>query len=118
MVFKKENKKLRACSYIKPVCYDSTIRPASFFFELLEKPKDKGQYSIIGGKTILGRIFQYQEKTGMNYNDILELPYITFVLGMADAPQIDYDTKIETKKPDNFGTKITDLPPDIIAQMR
>lgn len=64
----------------------------------MEKPKTKGQHSIIGGKTILGKIFQYQEKTGMSYNDILKLPYITFVLGMADAPQVDYDSKKETKK--------------------
>lgn len=29
----------------------------------------------------------------MSYNEVLELPYITFVLGMADAPQIDYESK-------------------------
>lgn len=27
----------------------------------------------------------------MPYNEILKLPWIIFVLGMLDAPQIDYD---------------------------
>lgn len=29
----------------------------------------------------------------MSYEDIMKLPYIAFVLGMLDAPQIDYDSK-------------------------
>ena len=37
----------------------------------------------------------------MSYNEVLELPYITFVLGMADAPQIDYDSKKKTKNKAN-----------------
>lgn len=31
----------------------------------------------------------------MSYEDIMKLPYIAFVLGMLDAPQIDYDSKKE-----------------------
>lgn len=91
----------------------------------MERPKTKGDCDIIGGKTILGKIFQYQEKTGMSYDEVLKLPYITFVLGMADAPQIDYDskkekkTKRESKKQKlGFGTPLNQLPPDVIAQMR
>ena len=34
----------------------------------------------------------------MSYNDIMKLPYIAFVLGMLDAPQIDYDSKKEKTK--------------------
>lgn len=64
----------------------------------MEKPKNAGSHDIVGGKTILGKIFQYQEKTGMSYNDILKLPYIVFVLCMADAPQVDYDSKKDKKK--------------------
>ena len=82
--------------------------------------ESKGKYSITGGKTIIGKIFSYQEKTGMSYFDILKLPYITFTLGMLDAPQIDYDSdKKDTKqKSDNFGTKLSDLPQDVIVQIR
>lgn len=61
----------------------------------------------------------------MSYNDILKLPYITFVLGMADAPQVDYESKKEKKKTKEvrkqklgFGTPIDKLPKDVIAQMR
>jgi hypothetical protein len=61
----------------------------------LESSKSKGQHTVIGGKTILGKIFTYQEKTGMKYQDIMKLPYIAFVIGMMDAPQIDYDSKKE-----------------------
>ena len=31
----------------------------------------------------------------MSYRDIMALPYIAFVLGMLDAPQIDYESKKE-----------------------
>jgi len=79
----------------------------------LEKSNDKRSYDIKGGKLIQGKIFAYQEKTGMSYNEIMKLPYITFVLGMLDAPQVDYDSKKETPKAKNkkkFGTPIKDLP--------
>lgn len=59
----------------------------------MEKSTDKRSYDIKGGKTILGKVFAYQEKTGMSYNEIMRLPYIIFVIGMIDAPQADYDTK-------------------------
>jgi hypothetical protein len=63
----------------------------------LEGSKSKRQYSVIGGKTILGKIFAYQEKTGMSVKDILKTPYIMFVIGMLDAPQVDYDSKTKDK---------------------
>ena len=56
----------------------------------MEKSASKGQHPVIGGKTIIGRIFAYQEKTGMSIKDIMRTPYIMFVLGMVDAPSIDY----------------------------
>jgi len=46
---------------------------------------------------IFGKIFQYQEKTGMSIKDIMKIPYIMFVLGMADAPQVDYESKKDKK---------------------
>ena len=61
----------------------------------MELDNTKGQYSVKGGKTIIGRIFAYQEKTGMGIKDILKIPYITFVIGMLDAPSVDYDSKKE-----------------------
>ena len=88
----------------------------------MERPEEEGKYNIIGGKTILGKIFQYQEKTGMSYNEVLKLPYIIFVLGMADAPQVDYSSstnkKKTKKKKTGFGTPISQLPPDVLNQMR
>ena len=60
--------------------------------------KSKRQYDFVGGKTIIGRVFAYQEKTGMSYKEIMKMPYIVFVLGMLDAPQIDYDTKKTKEK--------------------
>lgn len=59
----------------------------------MEIDKSEGSYAVKGGKTILGKIFQYQEKTGMPVKDIMKLPYIFFVIGMLDAPAIDYDKK-------------------------
>jgi len=50
----------------------------------------------------------------MTPKEIGKLPYIQFVLGMIDAPQVDYDTK----KKEDFGTKISDLPKDIQEQLR
>lgn len=40
----------------------------------------------------------------MSYDDILKLPYIVFVLGMADAPQIDYESKKDKKKEKELNT--------------
>jgi len=71
----------------------------------LESPESERQYNIIGGKTILGKIFTYQEKTGMPYKEILKLPYIAFVIGMLDAPQIDYKSK-KVKKTDSASDQI------------
>jgi hypothetical protein len=33
----------------------------------------------------------------MPYKEIMRMPYITFVLGMLDAPQVDYESKKEKK---------------------
>lgn len=55
------------------------------------------QYLVKGGKTILGKLFSYQEKTGMPIGSILKLPYILFVIGMLDAPSIDYESKKDKK---------------------
>lgn len=63
----------------------------------MEVDKKQRKYTVKGGKTILGRLFQYQERTGMSVNEILKLPYIMFVIGMADAPSIDYDTEEKQK---------------------
>lgn len=65
----------------------------------MEVTKTTNEYTITGGKTIIGKIFSYQEKTGMSPAEIMKLPYIMFVLGMYDAPQIDYSSKDENKKP-------------------
>ena len=64
----------------------------------MELDQSSGSYAVKGGKTILGRIFAYQEKTGTPYNEVLELPWITFVLSMLDAPSIDYDSKKKEEK--------------------
>lgn len=67
----------------------------------MESSTNKGSHNIKGGKTILGKIFQYQKETGMSIKEIMKIPYIMFVIGMLDAPHIDYDSKkediIETK---------------------
>lgn len=61
----------------------------------------------------------------MSYNDILKLPYIIFVLGMLDAPQIDYDSDNKDKKKEKkkkqkggFGTPLSQLPSDVLAQLK
>jgi hypothetical protein len=64
----------------------------------LEVDESTGQYPIKGGKTILGRLFAYQEKTGMPVKDIMKLPWIMFIIGMLDAPSIDYDGKKSKKE--------------------
>jgi len=48
-------------------------------------------------------MFSYQEKTGLSPKEIMKIPYIVFVIGMLDAPQIDYDTDKKKKiiKPTN-----------------
>ena len=61
----------------------------------METNQSKRKYIITGGKTIIGRIFSYQEKTGMTIKEILEMPYIMFILGVLDAPAIDYEDKKE-----------------------
>lgn len=59
---------------------------------------DENKYTVKGGNTFLGKMFSYQERTGMSPKDILKLPYIQFVIGMLDAPQIDYESKKEKNK--------------------
>lgn len=74
------------------------IERTRFFFNLLEVTETTNEYTITGGKTIIGKIFSYQEKTGMSPAEIMKLPYIMFVLGMYDAPQIDYSSKEDKNK--------------------
>ena len=57
--------------------------------------KEDGQYTVKGGKTIIGKIHEYQKNTGASLRETLDLPYIFFVLSMADAPYLD---KKEEKK--------------------
>jgi len=38
-------------------------------------------------------MFSYQKETGLSPKEILRLPYVFFVLGMLDAPSIDWDSK-------------------------
>lgn len=65
----------------------------------MEIDKDEvRKYKVKGGKTILGKLFAYQERTGLAPKEILKLPYIQFVLGMLDAPQVDYGNEKEKKK--------------------
>ena len=63
----------------------------------MDVDKTEGQYTVKGGRTFIGKMFSYQERTGMSPGQILKLPYILFVLGMYDAPSIDYETKKEKK---------------------
>lgn len=55
--------------------------------------KTKRKYTIKGGNTFLGSLFSYQERTGMSITEIMKLPYIVYIIGMIDAPSIDYDSK-------------------------
>lgn len=64
----------------------------------MEIDESEGQYPIKGGKTFLGKLFAYQERTGMSVKQIMKMPYILFVIGMLDAPSIDYDEKKKKKK--------------------
>jgi len=86
----------------------------------LEFNHEEGPYLVKGGKTIIGRIFQYQEKTGMTPAQILKLPYIQFVLGMLDAPSIDYSSKKEkaTKPKVNTPKTADDEINAVIAALR
>ena len=43
----------------------------------------------------MGRLFSYQERTGASLHEIMNMPYIQFIIGMVDCPHIDYDTKKE-----------------------
>jgi len=63
----------------------------------LEIDKTPGQHTIKGGRTILGKIFAYQERTSASLNEINNMPYIQFVIGMLDAPSIDWEKKKEKK---------------------
>ena len=45
----------------------------------------------------MGRLFAYQEKTGMGIEEIMRTPWLLIVLGMMDAPSIDYKEKKENK---------------------
>lgn len=71
----------------------------------------KRKYTVKGGKTILGSLFSYQERTGMALSGILRLPYIYFVLGMIDAPYIEYDEleKEEVHTPKTVEEEISSL---------
>ena len=64
----------------------------------METVKSKRQYAVSGGKTIIGKIFAYQEKTGMPIQEIMKMPYIMFIIGMLDAPSIDYDKENKKEK--------------------
>lgn len=55
--------------------------------------KSERQYTVKGGRTILGRLFEYQKETGASLKDIMKMPYIHFALSMMDAPYIDTDKK-------------------------
>lgn len=67
-------------------------------------------YSVKGGKTFLGALFQYQERTGASLKEIKKLPYIQFIIGMVDAPSIDYEKKTKKEK-----TEISDKQEEINA---
>ena len=59
---------------------------------------------IKGGKTLIGRIYNYQEKTKMSITEILNLPYIYYVLSMLDAPYLNYDKKEKKKEKETPNT--------------
>lgn len=64
----------------------------------MEIDKTDRQYTVKGGKTFLGRMFAYQKETGAAIKDIMKMPYIQFVIGMLDAPSIQYAKKEEIKE--------------------
>lgn len=87
----------------------------------MEPSKDEKSYSIKGGKTIIGSIGAYQEKFGGSDIAILKMPYLMFILKMIDTPSIDYNSKKKKKvkkQASGFGTPISELPPDVLKQMR
>ena len=45
-------------------------------------------------------MFQYQERTGASLKEIKKLPYTQFIIGMIDAPSIDYEKKTKKEKTD------------------
>ena len=78
----------------------------------MEADNSTRQYVVKGGKTFLGAMFAYQERTGMTPKEILKLPYIQFVIGMVDCPQVDYESKNkkeETNVPRTVEEEITAL---------
>lgn len=47
------------------------------------------------------------------------MPYLRFLIQSADFPSVDYDKKDKKKKQKGgFGTKLEDLPSDIIIEKR
>ena len=98
MVFAEETREVFTLTSIQHIRTYTETERTRFFFHLLEVTETTNEYTITGGKTIIGKIFSYQEKTGMSPAEIMKLPYIMFVLGMYDAPQIDYSSKDEKKK--------------------
>ena len=94
---KKKIKPVWSFSYIESISHYSEVKWTCFFFQLLEIDEDERKYSVKGGKTFLGKLFAYQEKTGMSPKQIMKIPYILFVIGMLDAPSIDYDDKKKKK---------------------
>lgn len=64
----------------------------------METSTKERQYSIKGGRTIIGYIFAYQEKTGSSYQEVLKMPWLSLVIGMMDAPSIDYDSGSKEEK--------------------
>ena len=70
----------------------------------MEVNKSKGSHAVKGGQTILGNIFAYQERTGMSIDNIMQLPYIMFVISMLDAPQIDYESTSNDNTPTETDT--------------
>lgn len=95
---------MRPLPHIKPIYYNSKIKSTCFFFDILEVDGSKGSYSFKGGKTILGKIFTYQKETGESLRNIMNLPYIYFVIGMLDCVTVDFDSK-DSKKIKNKEAK-------------
>ena len=65
------------------------IKRTCFFFHLLEISET--EQPIRGGKTWIGKLFSYQERTGLSIDKILKIPYIMLIVGMLDAPSIDFE---------------------------
>lgn len=75
----------------------------------MEFDNSSGQHAVKGANTILGKVFAYQEKTGMPPEQIMKLPYVMFVIGMLDAPSVNYNDKKDeekTNKPKTAGEEM------------